>query len=482
MRGKNIILLTMAVMLISVGFFNVGFTQEETAVIAATPETIRGMPGDIFDLDITISNVIDCRAWGFVLDFAPYTSVLNIIAVTEGDFLSEGGTVETWMEHSVNTFNGELIIGCTRFPPENWEYPPYDDRTGGYVSGSGLLVTVTFEVVEAGVSTLNIEDTYLYTGWIGSIAEPLTPIPHTIVNSEYIGPLATIKHPAGRITKPTWKVGDTAEFKIRAKNTADVPLYVKARFTFQREDGEACYIWTGQSYTGFGPNVIDVAYVDGWAPFLNQWTAAGPPEFMIGTPDGNYIQSNNNCEFIGAYTFGDIDTKGRIVENVEFYAYSKSQFTGPDIDSMINWMGGFQLAWGNSQGGTLDWAWTNKKYYWPAYNFPEYYGFPLNQPDVQEAINTAEMFLHNYEGGWQQVDAYKMEVTYSKYTPAQGDEASYLVMPGQTIDLSPALWFLSSYDTGYYEGSVTLHFSYGNEWFVRSHNPPAFHFDFTVEP
>ena len=466
MRGKNVLWLTIALLLISVGFVNVGFTgEEEWVTIAAEPETIRGLPGDYFDLAITITNVTDLRAFGFVLDFAPYTSVLSIIAVTEGDFLSEGVYGTTWFLYSVDTFEGELTVGCVRH------------KGLGGVSGSGTLVIASFQVVEAGNSPLNLEEVKL-RNTAGDY------IPHTVVSSEYLGPTATLKHPKGRITQPTWKVGDIAEFNMKAKNTGDVPLYVKVRFTFQRADGMAAYIWTGQSYTGFGPRTVDVAYVDGYIDIgVNDWNLADPPEAMIGEPDGAYIESSGHCAEQGLYTFGDIDTAGRIVENVEFYAYSRCGDTGSDIDSMICWMGGDQFAWGNSQGGTLDWAWTNKRYYWPAYNFPEYYGFPLAQPDVQEAINTAQLAIHNYAGGWQQVDAYKMEVTYSKYTPAQGGEPSYIVLPGQTIDIpDPALWFLNPMDVGYYEASATLFYSYGNEWFIRGHNPPAYHFDFTVEP
>ena len=467
MRGKNIIWLTMAVMLISVAFVNINLAQEGAVVAVEPPTTKNLLPGDYFDIYITITNVVDLRAFGFVLDFAPFTSVLNIYAVDEGDFLSEGADpgVNTWFEYGVDTFEGLLTVGCVR----------HKDLDPSGMSGSGTLAIVHFQVVEAGRSPLDLEEVKLYN-------TDLDPIPCTTVNGIYIGPEATLKHPHGRITANRWTVGDTAEFKMSVKNTADVPLYVKVRFTFQREDGEAAYIWTGQSYTGFGPNVVDTAYVDGYYPFFGDWTSAGPPEAVIGAPDGSYIRSEGNCEFVGMYTFGDINTLGRIVENVEFYAYSRCSSTGPDIDSYISWDGGYQFAWGNSQGGTLDWAWTNKLYYWPAYNFPEYYGFPLNQPDVQSAINSAELTLHNYAGGWMEVDAYQMRVTYSKYTPAQGAEASYLVLPGEQIDLTPAVWYLSSFDTGIYYGSATLHYSYGGEWFIRSHNPPAYNFNFVVEP
>jgi hypothetical protein len=452
-------------MLFSVAFVNTNLGQIDGTTVAVEPETVRGNAGDYFDILITITDVMDLRAYGFVLNFAPFTSVLNIVSVDEGDFLSEGAApgVKTWFVTSVDTFAGQLTVGCTR----NKDLPG--------VSGSGTLAIIHFNVVEAGTSPLDLEDVKLYDS-------DLDPIPCTVLDGEYIGPTATMKHPRGRITAPTWNVGDVATFNVRAKNTADVPLYVKVRFTFHREDGEAAYIWTDQSYTGFGPQMIDVAYVDGYIPFWGMWDAAGPAEALIGPPDGSYIQSNSHCELQGLYTFEDIDTAGRIVENVEFWAYSKCPNTAGDIDSLICWDGGYQFAWGNSQGGTTYWAWTNKLYYWPAYNFPEYYGFPLEQPAVQSAINSVQMALHDYHVDGAQVDAYRMDVTYSKYTPAPGAEASFLVLPGETIDLPPAVWFLTEFDTGYYHGSCTLHFSYGGEWFIRSHNPPAFNFDFEVLP
>ena len=480
MRGKNILSLTMIVMFISVAFVNIGYAQEELPVLTVLPETIRGLPGDYFDVTITITNVEDLWAYGFTLDFAPFTSTLNVIAVIEDPWFREGSPpwphpmAKTWFTYNVDTFNGEVYIGATR----RAKFVDYG------MSGSATLVTIKFAVVEAGRSPLDLINTELLKRIEvpGGIPE-YELMPHNVVNAEYLGPTATLKHPKGKITEKVWKVGDTQTFHMNVKNRGDVPLYVRVRYTLQREDGEACYIWTGQSYTGFGPQVVDTAYVDGYIDIgWNDWNLAGPPEAMIGEPDGAYIESGGDCALQALYTFEDIDTKGRIVENVEFYGYSKCGDTGSDIDSMINWLGGFQLAWGNSQGGTLDWAWTNKRYYWPAYNFPEYYGFPLDQPVVEEAINTATMAIHNYHGGWQQVDAYRMDVTYSRYTPAQGNEAAYLVQPGETISVEPAVWFLSSYDTGHYYASATVYYSYYGTWFVRGHNPPAFNFEYTVEP
>jgi hypothetical protein len=457
--------------------------------------TFLGVPGDTlevtadyswwertFSVDINIANVTELWAFGFKLDFAPFTSVLNIIDVIEGDFLSEGAGPgeETWFTSSVDTFNGILTVGCTRKSP-----PPIPPTPREGVSGDGLLVTVVFDIVEAGRSEITLYDVVL----INEDLVEIDPLTVAVVSGAYHGPIALLKHPPGGITKRKSKVGDTKEFSISVENPGEAPLYVKVRFTFQRADGEAAYIWTGQSYTGFGPNVIDVAYVDGYIPIWNDWTAAGPPEALIGPPDGTYIQSTANCQLQGLYTFEDIDLMGRIVQNTEFYAYSKCANTGGDIDSMICWLGDYQLAWGNSQGGTLDWAWTNKFYYWPAYNFPEYYGFPTgDDPLCQDAINSVQMALHDYHVDGAMVDAYKMEVTYSKYTPAQGAEVAFVVQPGETVTLPSAVWFLSSYDTGKFYATATLHYSYYGTWFIRGQrtkwgdNPTEMTFNFDVLP
>jgi hypothetical protein len=455
-------------MLFSVAFVNINLGQTDGTVVAVEPETVRGNSGDYFDILITITDVTDLRAYGFVLNFAPFTSVLNVVAVDEGDFLSEGAApgVKTWFVTSVDTFAGELTVGCTR------------DKDLPGVSGSGTLVIIHFNVVEAGTSPLDLEDVKLYDS-------DLDPIPCTVLDGEYIGPTATMKHPQGRITQPTWHVGDMATFSARAKNTADVPLYVKVRFTFQREDGEAAYIWTDQSYTGFGPEMVEYAYVDGFIPAIPGWPDAGPPEALFGTPDGTYIESAADGDMIAFYTFEDLNVAGRIVEDVDLEAYSKCQFTGPDIDTYIFTYDEYgnpvmSFAWGDSLGGTTDWAWTRGKYYdGTQYDMPQYYG---NHILTEQGINSCELLLYQYGGGVMQIDAVRLEVTYSKYSPAPGGEASFLVLPGETIDLPPAVWFLSEFDTGYYHGSCTLHFSYGNEWFIRSHNPPAFNFDFEVLP
>jgi hypothetical protein len=164
-RGKNIIWLALAVTLFSVAFVNTNFGQTDGTTVAVEPETVRGYPGDYFDILITITDVTDLRAYGFVLDFAPFTSVLNVVSVDEGDFLSEGAPpdVKTWFVTSVDTFEGELTVGCTR------------DKDLPGVSGSGTLVIVHFNVVEAGRSPLDLEDVKLYDS-------DLDPIPCTVVS------------------------------------------------------------------------------------------------------------------------------------------------------------------------------------------------------------------------------------------------------------------------------------------------------------
>jgi len=168
----------------------------------------------------------------------------------------------------------------------------------------------------------------------------------------------------------------------------------------------------GMDIPGEGPP-DEVLYVDGYREYTESgWS--GPPSNLFGTPDGLYIESSVDCSLTSLYSFENITLGDRIIAEVELEAYSKCADTATDIDAYIftyDEEGNpvMSAAWANSQGGTTDWAWTNKKYYWPQYSFPEYYG---NHILTEQGINSAELMIHNYGGGNVQIDSYRMSIWF----------------------------------------------------------------------
>ena len=156
-------------------------------------------------------------------------------------------------------------------------------------------------------------------------------------------------------------------------------------------------------------------YVDGYEPWMeNGWSNSGVS--LFGVPDGVYAESFDDCSMTSLYSFEDIELAGRVVKNVELEAYSKCEYTANDIDSYIftyDELGNpvMEWAWADSQGGTTDWAWTNKHYY--NCMMPEYYGDHIL---TEQGINSAKMLIHNYGGGSMQVDAYRLKVEFDPYT------------------------------------------------------------------
>lgn len=139
-------------------------------VYVDTPNVTDLTVGDIFTVNIAISNVTNLRAWQLGLTFNPdvlecmpveisipsnNTSVIQrMSAFQEGPFLKQGG--ETLFVSPKPVYEKEGVIrlhGCCIF-----------DRTTGNstsVSGSGTLTSITFKIISLGTSILHITNVKL---------------------------------------------------------------------------------------------------------------------------------------------------------------------------------------------------------------------------------------------------------------------------------------------------------------------------------
>jgi hypothetical protein len=174
MRRRFLTKLMLLVLFLTV--FSAIFSPETlagTTILYIDPPQIAGLTvGDTFQINVTISDVIDLYGWQFSLYYRG--DILNATDVTDGPFLkNHPDTDDTVLltpifTDSYNATHGLIIASSTLVEVE------------GGVSGSGALATVTFKIKETGSSILHLTGTKL--------VDSATPfgnlIPHTTEDGE----------------------------------------------------------------------------------------------------------------------------------------------------------------------------------------------------------------------------------------------------------------------------------------------------------
>jgi hypothetical protein len=124
---------------------SVNIAQCTVVTVSVVPQLISANTGQSFSIDISVSDVVDLYAWEIELNWS--ASLLGTISVTEGSFLKSGGS--TFFVYSWNDTQGHILIDCTLM-----------GQVSG-INGSGVLATVTFLVLGAGETPLDIHDEVL---------------------------------------------------------------------------------------------------------------------------------------------------------------------------------------------------------------------------------------------------------------------------------------------------------------------------------
>jgi len=140
-----------------------GTVQAGTAVIQVDPAASTVNVGDVFKVNVTITDVTNLAVWEFQLYYL--SSVLNCSQIVEGPFLKNGGnTFFTFnINNAYNATHGRLLAGSTLL-----------GAVPG-VNGSGTLATVTFKAKATGNTPLHLSDITL----LDATPPPRNPIPHT---------------------------------------------------------------------------------------------------------------------------------------------------------------------------------------------------------------------------------------------------------------------------------------------------------------
>jgi hypothetical protein len=140
----------------------------QTTVYVA-PSAMTVTVGQIFSVNVEISDVVDLYGWEFTLKWN--STFLDVLNVNEGEFLKSGGDTFFWP--IMNNTEGYILADCTLI----------GNITG--VNGSGTLAIVEFKVEGAGESILDLYDTKL----VNSLEQPMA---HTsndgyVTTSELLG-------------------------------------------------------------------------------------------------------------------------------------------------------------------------------------------------------------------------------------------------------------------------------------------------------
>jgi hypothetical protein len=118
-----------------------------TAAIPVQPSSITTTPGQLITVDVQVGAVSDLYAGQFDLSFDP--SIVTAVAVTQGDFLSTGGST-FFIPGTIDNTAGTITFNAdTR-----------ETAIAG-VSGSGLLAQVQFQTVALGSSPVALANVYL---------------------------------------------------------------------------------------------------------------------------------------------------------------------------------------------------------------------------------------------------------------------------------------------------------------------------------
>ena len=128
-----------------VGSFILQEVRASTTTVSVVPSSVTAYVGQNFSIDIAISDVLDLYGWEFKLSWN--ASLLDVVNVTEGTFLKNGGS--TFWYYKVNETDGRLVADCTLL----------GDVQG--VSGSGVLATITFNVLDVGNCSLDLYEVTL---------------------------------------------------------------------------------------------------------------------------------------------------------------------------------------------------------------------------------------------------------------------------------------------------------------------------------
>ena len=431
---------------------NLGMSAPPTnTTVYVDPSEVSGLlPGEYFTVSIKIANAKDVWSTGFKVDYAPFAKTIVATEAQKGDFLKDPEMLgfQEWFLFDIDSLMGVVLVGYTRMPailPK--------DPVG--VNGDGLLATITFKVVSAGDSPIDLIDVHLHDS---NEAEMGTQTR----DGAYYGE-ATANLIRGALMRRDPIVGETQTFSTKVKNTGTVPVEVRAHWDMYRvDDGQRLQIYSGQKYTGFGPTDYEYLYVDAFDEMYFEWD--GVPENVFGEPDGSYIEATGDAWWATEYSFEDITLGDRLIGNLILEGYC--QYPNGASDAMDIDMYAMQpvpFSWFGSLWGTEDWGWHGVR--WTGDTMLDV----IPALGTEEGLNGLTILIYSFLADAEnpmRVDSLRIRVEFSKFTPVSPE--SYVIQPGEVLELPTGYWTLKPDDVGKWITTCTLEYRYGGTAWIPS--------------
>jgi len=190
---KNVLSPSASVSLLLVIFFTsiaAELSASPTTTVYVHLSTRTVAVGQTFIVEVKISEVGDLYGWEFKLRWNP--NLLDVVDVTEGPFLKQGG--DTFFAKKTNNTAGNILVDCTLL-----------GNVSG-VSGNGTLATVKFYAEVQGESILDLYDTILINSH--EIAITHIPIDGTVTTTGV--PVGGIRIPVNKFELLAPYIGLTA--------------------------------------------------------------------------------------------------------------------------------------------------------------------------------------------------------------------------------------------------------------------------------
>ena len=241
------------------------------AIVSISPSSTEVTVGSQVTVTVQISNVVDLFGVAFDLFFDP--DILEFVSVSEGGFLNSDGDIPP-PDTAVNPA-GDLIVGYARLPSVG-------------VSGSGDLLSFTFNSLAGGTSTLDFQ-----TKPESLVTPNLSPIPATwddglvTVNpapSDATPPVRSEGLPTGTLTTGTTQTNlslVTDENAVCRYSSIAGTLYASMTDTFSETGGTShativTGLQDGQTYTYYVRCIDSTGNAD-TDDFVISFDIAAPP-------------------------------------------------------------------------------------------------------------------------------------------------------------------------------------------------------------
>jgi hypothetical protein len=188
-NSKQVIIILLFASLI-LNFSLAKSTLAATTTVQVDPPVLNVNSGDVFNVNITITQVTNLTGWEFKLFYL--RALLNCSAMVEGPFLKSGGSTTRVFNvtNNYNSTHGRVLAGCALLGMDV------------SVNGTGTIATLTFKALAGGDSPLDLVDTKLSDEKI-----PPLPIAHTAIDGVVHIAGAPPLHDIAAITVTTSKDG-----------------------------------------------------------------------------------------------------------------------------------------------------------------------------------------------------------------------------------------------------------------------------------